>query len=150
MITDWMWKAFPALSVDELYEILRLRQQIFILEQQCLYLDIDSLDADAWHLLAMNEAGELVGYLRGIAPEKKYAEPSIGRVLIRRDERGKGMGQQLMEKGIGYVRSQFSSQSIRLSAQLHLQAFYEGLGFLPVGESYLEDDIPHIEMLLAL
>ncbi|MEL6263467.1 MAG: GNAT family N-acetyltransferase [Cyanobacteria bacterium J06626_6] len=146
---NWIWKDFSALTADELYDLLRLRQQIFILEQQCLYLDIDGLDECAWHLLAMNGAGELVGYLRVVAPEKKYAEPSMGRVLIRQDVRGKGLGSRLVDRGIQYVRSQFSIESIRISAQLHLRAFYERFGFQSMGEPYLEDGIPHIEMLLA-
>ena len=145
----WKWSSFEELSKVKLYDILQIRQQVFVLEQNCLYQDIDRLDQSAWHLLAINKNAQLMGYLRVVAPGKKYKEPSIGRVLVHPDQRKKGLGKRLLTEGMRRTQAQFPSQDIRISAQLQLQAFYENAGFVPVGNPYLEDDIPHIEMLFS-
>jgi len=151
----WQWKSFAQLDTRSLYQILQLRQAVFILEQQCLYLDIDNLDSVSYHLLGFNPAGssqevELIAYLRVIEPARKYAEPSIGRVVTSLDWRRKGIGKQLVRQGLAETKLRFPSRNIRISAQLYLSDFYRKFGFQTVGQPYLEDGIPHIEMLLCV
>jgi len=144
---SWHWAHFSELTAPELYQILQLRAQVFILEQQCLYQDIDGLDGDSWHLSATNDTGELVAYLRVIAPGKQYNEPAIGRVVTDKNYRGIGLGRLLLQKGIKQTKDHFPQANIRISAQSHLSSFYRSCGFVCVGEPYLEDGIQHIEML---
>lgn len=145
---QWQWKSFFDLTSIELYDLLRLRQDVFVLEQQCLYADIDGNDEQCFHLLGKADDGRLLAYLRVVPPGLSYPEPSIGRVLTAQDCRGQGAGQALLEAGVRLTRFQYPGQPIRISAQLYLQGFYQMLGFAAVGEPYDEDDIPHIEMLL--
>lgn len=146
MTVEWKWKPFSRLSAQEVYQILQVRQQVFIVEQRCIYLDADNLDNCTWHLMGIDLQGNLIAYLRVVEPGEKYLEPSIGRVLTCSNRRGEGIGRQLMKAGIERTMRQFPKQGIRISAQTYLQQFYGTLGFQPVGESYLEDGIPHIEM----
>ena len=147
----WHWRTFEALTTDELYEILKARQAVFGLEQNCLYQDIDDLDRFAWHLFAELAEDEpprqIQAYLRVVHPGRKYDEPSIGRVLTATQSRGKGIGKLLMDKGIAYIKEAFPDQPIRISAQQYLETFYSGFDFKAVSAPYLEDGIPHIEML---
>ncbi len=143
----WHWAHFSELTTAELYKILQLRQQVFVLEQQCLYQDIDDMDNDAWHLSAYREE-QLIAYLRVVAPGRKYKEPSIGRVITKESYRGIGVGKLLLNEGIQRTYKQFPSADIRISAQMYLAKFYSSAGFKSVGNQYLEDDIPHIEMIL--
>lgn len=145
MVT-WEWKIFDDLSIKELYELLRLRQQVFVVEQDCVYEDIDNQDSVAWHLLGQN-GNDLVAYLRVLGPGDKFQEVSIGRVLINLQSRGSGLGQELMRKGIEKVEQQFPQQDIKISAQYHLSNFYQTFGFMQVSEPYDEDGIMHIDML---
>ena len=142
----WAWTRFEGLGVDGLYDALALRCRVFILEQGP-YLDPDGLDRSAWHLLGRDEAGTLQAYLRVVDPGCKYAEPSIGRVITAPEVRGTGIGQALMVEGLARCDATWPGQGIRISAQERLSRWYQGLGFRPVGEPYLEDDIPHLEML---
>lgn len=142
----WTWARFEGLSLDDLYDALALRCRVFILEQGP-YLDPDGLDRDSWHLLGRDGSGLLQVYLRVVDPGLKYPEPSIGRVITSPEVRGSGAGRTLMAEGMAHSRSAWPGRDIRISAQSHLQRFYGEFGFGPVGESYLEDDIPHIEML---
>jgi ElaA protein len=142
----WTWARFDGLSLDDLYDALALRCRVFILEQGP-YLDPDGLDRASWHLLGRDDAGVLQVYLRVVDPGLKYPEPSIGRVITSPEVRGSGAGRTLMAEGMARCRSAWPGRDIRISAQAHLQRFYGEFGFGPVGESYLEDDIPHIEML---
>ncbi len=147
---QWQWKFFNELSRDELFELLLLRQAVFVVEQHCPYQDADPLDRDSWHLLGWreeNSARELVAYLRVNASGIRYAEPSIGRVLTAASARGQGLGKELIAKGIECTECQFPGEGIRISAQLYLQKFYASFGFKEVSEPYEEDEIPHIEML---
>lgn len=148
MTLRWQWAHFSELTTEELYQILQLREAVFVLEQRCFYQDIDGKDGDAWHLMAVDDGGELVAYLRVVAPGVKYAEPSIGRVITKERYRGRGIGKLLIQKGIEQTRDQFQRADIRISAQLHLSGLYRRVGFECVGEQYLEDGIPHIEMIL--
>ena len=144
---SWDWKSFDELNKDELYEILKFRQEIFIVEQKSWYVDADNLDQFSLHLLVQNRLG-LMGYLRLTPPGKKYKEASIGRVSIREDHRGKKLGDKLLSKGIKKSKQVYKSSSCRISAQEHLIAYYENHGFRVQGTPYDEDGIPHIEMLL--
>ncbi len=144
---SWDWKSFDELNKDELYEILKFRQEIFIVEQKSWYVDADNLDQFSLHLLVQNRLG-LMGYLRLTPPGKKYKEASIGRVSIREDHRGKKLGDKLLSQGIEKSKQVYKSSSCRISAQEHLIAYYENHGFRVQGTPYDEDGIPHIEMLL--
>jgi ElaA protein len=141
----WTWTRFEELGVQGLYDILALRCRVFILEQGP-YLDPDGLDAHSWHLQGRDETGVLRVYLRAVDPGIKYAEPSIGRVITAPEVRGTGLGRALMQEGLSRCAAQWPRQSLRISAQARLRRFYAGLGFEAVGDEYLEDDIPHLEM----
>jgi ElaA protein len=143
---NWQWLRFPALGVDNLYDALALRCRVFVLEQGP-YLDPDGIDRVSWHLLGRDVAGELQAYLRVVDPGVKYAEPSIGRVITSSATRGSGLGRVLMAEGIARCTAAWPAQGIRISAQAHLAPFYRSLGFASVGDEYLEDNIPHVEML---
>lgn len=149
-MTEWQWSSFEKLSTGDLYAVLERRQQVFILEQQCLYPDIDAIDQRAYHLLGWQERDgerELVAYLRGVGPGVKYREASLGRVLNAKSVRGTGIGKQLLIEGIRRIEQQFPGHRIRISAQQYLERFYAGLGFRVTSEPYSEDGIPHVEML---
>lgn len=145
MSLRWTWSRFEELGVDNLYDALALRCRVFILEQGP-YLDPDGLDRHAWHLLGRDEAGALVAYLRAVDPGRKYAEPSLGRVITSPEVRAMGVGRQLIDAGVRRCAEAWPGQGLRISAQSHLQRLYGEFGFEPVGVPYLEDDIPHIEM----
>ena len=145
----WRLMSFEDLRVGELYEVLRLRSEVFVVEQQCIYQDIDGLDRDAMHLLGV-QGEELKAYARCFAPGVKFPEASIGRVLIRQSARGTGLGHTLMEQAVAAVSQVWGPQAIRIGAQAHLQGFYARYGFKDVGKPYLEDGIPHLEMLLEV
>jgi ElaA protein len=144
----WGWYAFGQLAVDELYALLRLRQQVFVVEQRCPYLDCDDADQPALHLLGRDEVGGLQASLRLLPPGVKFAEPSIGRVCNAAAVRGQGVGRHMMRLALAEARLRYPGLAIRIAAQRYLLGFYGSLGFEPVGEPFLEDDIPHIEMLL--
>lgn len=149
---EWQWSGFADLTAAQLYEMLALRQQVFVLEQTCLYPDIDGLDPDAHHLLGwrdVDDKPELVAHLRCLAPGAKYAEMSIGRVVTSPAARGTGLGRELVAQGIALARRLHPGHAIRIGAQAHLEAFYAGFGFVTVSEPYDEDGILHIDMLLA-
>jgi ElaA protein len=143
---NWQWLRFPDLGVDNLYDTLALRCRVFVLEQGA-YLDPDGIDRVAWHLLGRDAAGLLQAYLRVVDPGVKYAEPSIGRVITSPEMRGCGLGRVVMAEGITRCEAAWPGQGIRISAQAHLAPFYCSLGFATVGGEYLEDNIPHVEML---
>ncbi|MES2107712.1 MAG: GNAT family N-acetyltransferase [Bacteroidota bacterium] len=142
-----MLKAFNELTVHQLYEILKLRSAIFVLEQQCLYQDMDDKDKHCHHLMIF-EDNQLAAYTRLVPGGISFSEISIGRVITNPAYRGKGLGRKLMEQSIEACYDLFGKQPIRIGAQLYLEDFYSSLGFIQQGEMYLEDDIPHIEMLL--
>ena len=144
---DWHWARFEALGVDNLYDLLTLRSRVFVVEQHCVFLDLDGADRDSWHLLGRDASGTLQAYLRMVDPGLKYAELSMGRVITNLDTRATGLGRRLVDEALRWVDAQHAGQPVRIGAQAHLQRFYGGFGFQPVGEPYIEDDIPHIEML---
>ena len=143
---DWHWHRFADLGVDNLHDALQLRSRVFILEQGP-YLDVDGHDRASWHLLGRDAAGTLVAYLRVVDSGVKFDEPSIGRVVTAPEVRGTGLGRTLMRQGLAGCARHLPGQAIRISAQARLQRFYVGLGFSPVSDEYLEDSIPHLEML---
>ena len=142
----WTWTRFEELGVQGLYQILALRCRVFILEQGP-YLDPDGLDAHAWHLQGRDRTGTLQAYLRAVDPGIKYDEPSIGRVITAPEVRGSGLGRVLMREGLRRCAAQWPQCAVRISAQARLRKFYVDLGFEPVSDEYLEDQIPHLEML---
>jgi ElaA protein len=143
------WCQFSELSIEMLYAILALRQDVFVVEQKCAYLDADGRDQHSWHLVASNQTGECVGYLRLVAPGHRFAEPSIGRVVTRQASRREGIGAIIVREGIRKSREVFGAVPIRISAQAHLQQYYGTLGFFTdtEREPYDEDGIPHLEMV---
>jgi len=143
-------KTFEALTNRELYAVLQLRSLVFVVEQQCPYQDMDEVDLLASHNLMVDENDRITGYTRCIPPGIKYdAAAAIGRVVTHPDIRKQGWGVPLMEYAMEQCRMAYPGYPVRISAQLYLLEFYERLGFVPQGEQYLEDDIPHIEMLLS-
>lgn len=142
----WKVKTFEQLSVVELYTIMQLRQEVFVVEQNCPYLDADGYDERALHLWA-EDKGKAVAYVRIFDRNIKYSEPSIGRVVTHPDFRGSKLGRTLMNLAIELVETRFRTPEIRISAQDYLLNFYGSLGFMDTGKKYLEDDIPHTEML---
>ncbi len=146
MAIHWQWTRFEGLTLQGLYELLALRQKVFVLEQGP-YLDADGLDQQSWHLLGRDDRGELLLYLRVVDPGLKYDEPSIGRVVIDKSLRGTGLGRVMMAEAVRRCDEAWPGRANRISAQAHLGKFYGEFGFMPVGEPYLEDNIPHQEML---
>ena len=145
MTIIWKIKRFEELSATELYSILQLRSKVFVVEQNCVYQDIDGKDLKALHLIG--ECGEkIVAYARMFNSGDYFENASIGRVVIDPDYRDRKWGFEMMENAIAGIEEHFGETKITISAQLYLQKFYEKLGFVTFGESYLEDEIPHIEM----
>jgi ElaA protein len=142
----WSWRRFAELGVDNLYDALQLRCRVFVLEQGP-YLDPDGVDRQSWHLLGRDADGALTSYLRIVDPGIKYEEPSIGRVITAPEVRGNGSGRALMAEGMAGCDRHWPGRAVRISAQAHLERFYNGFGFVRVGENYIEDTIAHVEML---
>ena len=137
-------KHFKELTLEELYEILKIRAEVFVVEQDCAYQDLDDIDQEAWHVY-LRENGEIVGYLRVIEAGKRLDEVSIGRVISLR--RRCGVGTQLLQAGIRVAKEKFGASKIKIGAQIQAQPFYESVGFRCVSKSYLEDGIPHVYMV---
>ncbi|NVO32888.1 GNAT family N-acetyltransferase [Hymenobacter lapidiphilus] len=149
MPLTWTLKPFADLTTTELYALLQLRSEVFVVEQTCPFQDIDGLDQTAWHLLGHAPNGELAAYARLFGPGIAFPEASIGRVVSSPRHRRTGLGRELLHESIEGVGQLFGPQPIQIGAQLYLQSFYESFGFRQVGEGYLEDDIPHIHMVRA-
>ncbi len=138
-------KRFKDLSTIELYQLLQLRSEVFVVEQNCIYQDIDGKDDIAWHLLGKKE-DRLVAYLRIFERGDYFKNVSIGRVVVAENARKRGYAKKIMEAAMGHIFEDLSEKKITLSAQTYLIPFYQELGFESVGEGYLEDGIPHIKM----
>jgi ElaA protein len=134
------------MSAQQLHAVLAAREAVFVVEQSCAYQDADSYDCYSWHLIAWAE-DRVAAYLRVVDAGKKYPEESIGRVLTAREHRGTGLGKILMSEALRHIDAAGSRHAVRISAQAHLVKFYRGYGFREVSEEYLEDEIPHVEML---
>lgn len=139
-------KKFSDLTIDQLYEIFKIRAEIFVVEQNCAYQDVDSRDKGAYHLFLENN-NEIIAYLRILPKGISYEEVSIGRVLTKESYRKRGLSRDLMDKAIAFVIDTLGEKEIRISAQVYLQEFYKSFGFKTVSDIYLEDGIEHIEML---
>jgi ElaA protein len=150
----WRCARFDELSSHELYAILQARQEVFVVEQQCPYLDADGADARCEHLWAWmgdasnDSATTLAAYARIVPPGVKFAEASFGRVITTQAARGTGAGKELVRRAIERLRELYPNTPLRIAAQRYLENFYGSFGFVPVGEPYLEDDIPHVDMIL--
>lgn len=139
--------AFEELSLEELYNFMALRLEVFAVEQNCPYQDADGKDQAAWHVMGKEEAGQIMAYARLIPQGVAYAEyVSIGRVVNHASMRGKGTGRALMEHSLQFIEALWPGQAIKISAQAYLVDFYTSLGFKAYGGTYLEDGIPHVEM----
>ena len=143
---QWQTSEFSELGTRELYAILRLRQQIFVVEQDCAYLDLDNLDQSAVHILCWQD-GQLLAYQRCLAPGANFAESALGRIVVSAPARGLQLGKDLVMRGISHNLKCWPQHDIRINAQAYLQEFYADLGFVAQGEIFDEDDIPHIQMV---
>ncbi len=139
-------KNFEQLSTQELYAIMRLRNEIFVVEQNCLYQDADNKDLAAYHVMIKSD-DTLVAYARILPAGISFPEVSIGRVACDKNARGKGLGKKIMKQSLSFIKSEFGSCTIRIGAQTYLNDFYKSFGFENAGRPYLEDGIEHIEML---
>lgn len=146
MELKWKIKPFEALNVNELYDLLRLRSEIFVVEQNCVYLDLDGKDKKALHLIGEYE-GKIVAYSRLFDAGISFDNASIGRVIVDANYRDRKWGHDLMREAIAGIKSNFDKDKITIAAQLYLKKFYESHGFLQSSEMYLEDDIEHIDMI---
>jgi ElaA protein len=155
----WTWHKFAELSPEALYAILELRSRIFVVEQNCIFPDMDGRDRDCEHLCGFEEAGDgrrgmgdgkdrkLVAYLRLVPPGVRTPEPSLGRVVVEQSARSKGFGRAVMLEGMRRCAELYPGKPVKVSAQQHLERFYNTLGFQTVGAPYLEDGIVHIDMI---
>ena len=146
MHLDWILKPFDALTPHQLYAVLQLRNEVFVVEQQCVFQDADNNDQGSYHLMGFN-GDTLVAYTRLLPPGLTYDQASIGRVVTAPAVRRYGVGKKLMQESIDAVYHLFGKGPIKIGAQLYLKAFYESFGFIQVGAPYLEDGIEHIYML---
>lgn len=159
MKLSWHTKTFAQLNTQTLFDCLELRQRVFVVEQECAYPDIDAKDLEAWHLIGKVSAqdassafpeGSIVAYARLLKAGVSYAEASIGRVVVTPDILGKALGRSLMLQALKEMQRLFPKQNIKIGAQFRLKDFYLSLGFSQVSEIYLEDNIPHIDMLKTI
>lgn len=141
------WLPFDSLTGRDVHDVLQLRTRVFIVEQKCPYLDPDGADPQCWHGLMRDGDGRLIATARLVPPGLKYVEPAIGRVVSHPDVRRTGAGRALMVSAIAQTKRLWPGQDIRIGAQRYLEKFYGSLGFVPTGEPYDEDGIPHIEMI---
>jgi len=151
--------SFDQLSRDQLYELMVLRQRVFVVEQECPYLDADGKDSFCLHVMGYDPAGKLMAYARIVPPGQRLghspfegsnefrASPAIGRIVTAPEARGKGYGKRVVEESIRQTEKAFGLRPIKIQAQEYLLGFYQGFGFERVSETYLEDDIPHVDMV---
>jgi ElaA protein len=145
----WSVLHFEDLSVKQLFDVLQLRNQIFIVEQNCPYLDVDEKDLNSFHVFGVNQQQKIIATSRVLPPGVSYSEASIGRVAVAIDSRGTGIGDELNRVSMEFIRNYFGDIPIRLSAQKHLTNYYNKHGFKVVSDPYDEDGIPHVEMLYS-
>ena len=142
-------KTFDYLSNTEIYQILRLRSEVFVVEQECIYQDIDNKDKKAVHIF-LKEKNEIIAYSRVFNKKEYFENPSIGRVVVANKRRMYGVGKKIMKISIDHIKKNIKAKSIEISAQKYLKKFYSNLGFVQEGEEYLEDNIPHLRMFLII
>lgn len=147
-MADWRFARFEELSPREAHDIFQARIAVFMIEQQCVFQDIDGLDPQCWHLIGRAKAeAPIEAYCRIVPPGVKFAEPSIGRIITTAAGRGRGLGRELVREAIGRTSGLWPGRDIRIAAQRHLERFYGEFGFVRASEPYDEDGIPHIDML---
>ncbi|NND63046.1 MAG: GNAT family N-acetyltransferase [Flavobacteriaceae bacterium] len=139
-------KTFNELSIEELYQILQLRSEVFVVEQDCVYQDVDGKDQKALHVFGEKD-GRIVAYTRCFAPGLYFSEAAIGRVVVKESQRKFGLGHEIMKESVRAISEYYQTETIALSAQTYLVKFYQEHSFEPVGDEYLEDGIPHIKMI---
>ena len=146
---NWVLKKYKDLTLDEFHSILQLRIDVFVVEQDCPYPELDGKDKQAYHFFAFAEGNptQIIAYTRIFKPGNYYNEAAIGRVVVHSDHRKEGLGVQLMKRSIDQIESMFQTKKIKIGAQTYLQKFYESLGFKKIGKDYIEDGIPHIHMI---
>lgn len=142
----WEFKSFSDLNIHELYAILALRSEVFVVEQDCVYQDADGLDQAAYHLCVWDGA-HLAAYLRVLPANTRFRDVSIGRIIVQSKYRGRALGKQIIEKALASINERFGTVPVQISAQCYLANFYAGIGFTVIGEAYDEDGIPHINMV---
>lgn len=149
MHLDWQIKHYTDLSLNEFHDIVALRLEAFVVEQNCAYLDLDGKDKKSYHLICRNGKGDVVATARILPPGLAYKDAAIGRVVIDEEIRGHGIGHDLMDRCIQFASKEFGGSPIIISAQKHLEKYYQHHGFVSTGSEYLEDNIPHVEMMLT-
>ena len=140
-------KKFEQLTTGELYSILKVRTEVFVVEQNCPYPEVDGKDLKSYHLYK-EEDGEVIAYLRILPPGVSYEELSIGRVLVKKEYRGQKLAHQMLEYALQFIQNKLNETTVKIQAQAHLRNFYGSFGFKAVTETYLEDNIPHVDMIL--
>ncbi|MGL5256716.1 MAG: GNAT family N-acetyltransferase [Proteocatella sp.] len=143
---DWIVKKFDELNAKDIYNILALRNEVFVVEQDCIYQDCDYKDLNSYHLF-LEQNNRIIAYLRILEKGISYDEISIGRVAVKKDFRGNGLSREMMLKAIAFIENDLKETTIKIQAQSYLINFYSSLGFKPISDEYLEDKIPHIDML---
>lgn len=145
----WNLYSFDQLTAPQLYALLQARSEVFVLEQQCPYQDLDGKDQQALHLCCWSAQDQLLAYARLLPAGLSFDEPSIGRVLTSQAGRGQGLARELMQRAISHCRQQYGQQALRIGAQTYLRNFYGSLGFVAASDAYDEDGIEHVQMLLT-
>lgn len=143
---EWKIKKYEDLTIDELYNILKVRNEVFVVEQNCPYQDCDEKDKRSYHLF-LEDNGEIIAYSRIIEKGVSYDEVSIGRFLVQKKHRRMGFAREMLSKAIKFVEESLNENAIRISGQVYIKEFYKSFGFKEVSDVYLEDNIPHVEML---
>lgn len=147
---NWEIKHYNELSLDDFHDLIALRIKVFVIEQNCPYQELDGKDKKAFHLIGKSSKGEILGTLRVLPPGISYDEASIGRVVIDEKVRGQKLGHLMMKKALIFIENKFEDNTVRISGQKYLKKFYEDLNFVDIGKEYLEDGIPHLEMVLKI
>lgn len=146
---QWDIKTFQELELEELFDFLKLRVDVFVVEQKCVYPELDDHDRhlETRHLLGYDEVGQMIAYARLLSPGRRFPEVNLGRFVVKAELRKKGIGHQLLQKALQESSRCWPKTSIRISAQDYLQVFYKQYGFIRISDVYLEDGIPHVEMV---
>jgi ElaA protein len=150
MNIDWQIKHYNDLTTNEFHDIIALRMKVFVVEQDCAYLDLDGKDKKCYHLISRNGKGDIVATARILPPGLSYEHCAIGRVVIDEEQRGQGLGHELMQECMKYALVEFGNSPILISAQKHLENYYGKHEFISTGHEYLEDGIPHVEMIYTV
>jgi ElaA protein len=144
---SWYLKKFEELTNIELYNLLKERTTVFVVEQNCPYLEVDGKDPFSYHLYK-EDNGKIIAYLRIVPAGVTYQEISIGRVFVKKEYRGQGIAEELLKKGLDFIQNELQEANVKIQAQDYLRKFYSSFGFQTISETYLEDNIPHVDMLL--